>query len=63
VLIDRKIDVKIWKSEGAMGRNGKRVVPRSYSMEFFESHNFTMRFFYLKPYNEYGIGFEERLND
>jgi hypothetical protein len=46
-----------------MGRNGKRVVPRSYSMELFESHNFTMKFFSLKPYNEYGIGFEERLND
>jgi hypothetical protein len=36
MLIDRKIDVRIWKSEGTMGRNDERVVPRSYSTKLFE---------------------------
>jgi len=46
-----------------MGRNGERVVPISYLMELFELHHFTLKFLSLKPYNEYGIGFEKRLNN
>jgi hypothetical protein len=34
--IDCKIDVRIWKSEGEMGRNGEKVVLKSYLIEFFE---------------------------
>jgi hypothetical protein len=45
-----------------MGRNGERVVPKSYSTKPFELHNFTLKFLFLKPYSEYGIGFEEGLN-
>jgi hypothetical protein len=45
-----------------MGRNGDKVIPRSYLMELFELQNFTLKFFFPKPYNEYGIDFEERLN-
>ncbi len=62
VLIDYKIDVRIWKIEGAMGRNGEKVVPKSYLMEFSELQNFIVKFLSLKPYNDYGIGFEEALN-
>jgi hypothetical protein len=36
MLINRKINVRIWENEGVMGKNGERVVPKSYSMEFFE---------------------------
>jgi hypothetical protein len=46
-----------------MGRNGERVVPISYLMELFELHHFTLKFLSPKPYNEYGIGFEKRLNN
>jgi hypothetical protein len=36
MLINRKIDVRIWESEGAMGTNGERVIPRNYSIELFK---------------------------
>jgi hypothetical protein len=49
MLIDHKIDVRIWESEGAMGRNGDRVVPKSYVMELFELQNFMLKFLSLKP--------------
>ncbi len=55
MLIDCKINVRIWESEGAMGKNGEMVVPKNYLMELFESQNFTMKFLSPKPYNEYGI--------
>jgi hypothetical protein len=36
MLIDCKIDLKIWENEIVMGRNGEKVVPKSYVMELFE---------------------------
>jgi hypothetical protein len=45
-----------------MGRNGEKGVPKSYSMEHFELHNFTLKLLSPKPYNEYGIGFKQGLN-
>ncbi len=58
MLIDCKIDVKIWESERAMDRNGERGVLKSYLMELFELQNFTLKLLSPKPYNEYGIGFK-----
>jgi hypothetical protein len=53
MLIDRKIEMRTWKNEGAMGRNGEKVIPTgwSYSTELFELQNFTLKFLSLKPYN------------
>ncbi len=62
MVIDRKIDMRIWASERVMGRNGEMVVPKSYSMKLFELQNFTLKLLFLKPCNEYDIGFEEGLN-
>ncbi len=62
MLIGYKIDVKIWESEKAMGRNGERGVPKSYSMELFELQNFTLKLLFPKPYNEYGIGSKQGVN-
>jgi hypothetical protein len=45
-----------------MGRNDEKVVPKSYLIEFFELKNFTLKLFSFKPYNSYGIGFEQGLN-
>jgi hypothetical protein len=45
-----------------MGRNGERFIPKSYLTKLFDLQNFTLKFLSLKPYKEYGIGFEERLN-
>lgn len=30
ILIDRKIDVRIWENEGAINRNVQKVIPKSY---------------------------------
>jgi hypothetical protein len=62
MLIDRKIDVRIWKSEKTMGRNGERVVPESHSIELLELQNFTLKFLSLKSSTMCGIGFEQGLN-
>jgi hypothetical protein len=35
MLIDHKVDVRIWKNERTMGMNGERVVVKSYSMKLF----------------------------
>jgi hypothetical protein len=53
MLINRKIEVKIWENERTMGRNGEKVIPMlwSYLIELFELHNFTSKLFFLKPYN------------
>jgi hypothetical protein len=45
-----------------MGRNGERVIPKSYSIKLLELQNFTLKLLFPKPCNEYGIGFEQRLN-
>jgi hypothetical protein len=50
------------KNETTMGRNGEKVVPRSYLIELFGLQNFTLKFLSSKPHNDYGIGFEQRLN-
>jgi hypothetical protein len=62
MLIDCKIDVRIWESEGEMGRSGERVVPRRYSTKFLELQNFTLKLLFPKPYNEFGTSFEQGLN-
>jgi hypothetical protein len=49
-------------SEGLMGRNGERVVLKSYSTELFELPNSTLKLLSSKPYNEYENGLEQGLN-
>jgi hypothetical protein len=37
MLIDYNIDhVKIWECEGAMGRNGEKVIPKNHLTKLFE---------------------------
>ncbi len=55
MLIDHKIDVRIWENEGALDRNGEKVTPRTYSSKLFELQNFTFKLLSPKPYNTYGI--------
>jgi hypothetical protein len=53
MVIDQKIDVRTWESEGAMGRNNESVVPMvwNYSMELGQLQDCTSKFLSPKPYN------------
>jgi hypothetical protein len=35
MLIDCNIDVSMSESEGAMGKNGERIILKNYSIKFF----------------------------
>jgi hypothetical protein len=37
MLIDCKIDLRIWKNEVVLRKNGERVVPISYLIELLEA--------------------------